>query len=200
MSENINLKEIQRQIYLFYAEDGLADLAVGLVIIGFGIFLLVDLPALVGLLGLVPLLVWYLGKQILVIPRVGFIDPNQGMKSRFRDFFITTCLLGIGVLVFFLLTRVSGKTFLSSYPLTLFGLVLALGISSLGMLLKAVRFYLYGLLIFLAMAGGESLYGKVTAVDPFLVGVICAGAVILIAGSVLFARFLSKYPLIRRDN
>jgi hypothetical protein len=200
MSENINLKEIQRQVYLFYSEDGLADLAIGLVIIGFGIFLLVNLPALVGLLGLLPLLIWYLGKQILVFPRVGTINPSLDMNRRFRGFFINTCLLGIGVLVFFLVSGGSGAAFLSSYPLTLFGLVLALGISSLGVLLKAARFYLYGLLVFSAMAGGESLYGKVTAFDPFLVGVICAGGVILIAGSVLLTRFLNKYPLINRDN
>ena len=58
MSENIDLKKIRQEVYLFYSEDGLADLAIGLMILGFGIFLLVDLPALVGLLGLLPFLVW----------------------------------------------------------------------------------------------------------------------------------------------
>ena len=58
MSESINLKGIKRQVYLYYSEDGLADVAVGLMIFGFGVLLLVDLPAMVGLLGLISFLVW----------------------------------------------------------------------------------------------------------------------------------------------
>ena len=134
MSENINLKEIKRQVYLFYSEDGLVDLAIGLMIFGFGIFLMVDLPALVGLLGLFPFLVWYFGKRIPGFSRG--LDPSslrQEMKKRFVGFFINMCLIGLGVFVLYLLNRNSGESFLSQHPLMLFGFVLGLAISSLGM-------------------------------------------------------------------
>lgn len=49
MTEKINLNKFKKQIYLYYSEDGLADLAIGLIIFGYGIFLLVDIPGLVGL-------------------------------------------------------------------------------------------------------------------------------------------------------
>jgi len=196
MSENINLNEIKRQIYLFYSEDGLADLAIGMMIFGFGVFLMVDLPALVGLLGLFPFLVWYLGKQSLVIPRIGSIQPNQEMKKQFVGFFFNLCLIGLGVFVLYLLNRGSDETFLNQHPLLLFGFVVALAISSLGMILKTSRFYFYGLLVFSAMAAGEFLSSSITAVDPYLVAVVSAGGIILLAGCITLVRFLKKYPVV----
>ena len=200
MSEKINLQELKRQVYLFYSEDGLADLAVGLMIFGFGIFLLIDLPALVGLLGLLPFMVWYLGKQSLVVPRVGSIQPDQEMKKRFVGFFITMCLIGVGVIVFYLANRAAGTSFLDQNPLLIFGVVVGLGISSLGVILKTNRFYLYGLLVFAAMAVGEFLGGSITAVDPFLVSVISAGAIILLTGIIILVRFLNKYPVVSQEG
>ncbi len=200
MSENIDLKKVRQQVYLFYSEDGLADLAIGLMILGFGVFLLVDLPALVGLLGLLPFLVWYLGKLSLVVPRVGSIQPDKEMKKSFRGFFINLCLIGLGVFTLYLLNRRTGESFLTKHPLTLFGFVLALAISSLGMILKTNRFYLYGLLVFAAMAVGELLGSSITAVDPFLLSVISAGGIILLAGFFVLARFLNKYPVVSLEG
>jgi hypothetical protein len=200
MTEKINLTEYKRQIYLLYSEDGLADLAVGLMIFGFGFLLLVDLPALVGLMGLIPFLVWYFGKQTLVIPRVGSIQPGQEIKKRFTGFFVNLCLLGIGVLVFYFLNQRSGNDFLSSYSFTIFGFVLALGISSLGVMLKSNRFYFHAVLVFLAIAVGEFLGTSITAVDPFLVSVISAGSIIMIAGLVVLVKFMNKYPVVRSDD
>lgn len=200
MTENINLKEIKKQVYLFYSEDGLADLGLGLMVFGFGIFLLVDLPALVGLMGLFPFLIWYLGKEYLVFPRVGSIQPDQETKKRFRGFFMNICLIGLGVLFFYLLNRNSGGSFLSQHPLMLFGLILGLAISSLGLVLKTPRFYLYGVLVFAAMAVGEFLSSLITAVDPYLISVISAGGIILVAGLIILARFLKKYPVVSLEG
>jgi hypothetical protein len=199
MNEKIDLKEIRRQVYLFYSEDGLADLAVGLMIFGFGIFLLVDLPWLVGLLALIPFLVWYLGKQSLVVPRVGSIQPSQETKKRFQGFFAALVLMGIGVLVLYLVSR-AGDRALSQSPLMIFGIVVGVGIASLGLVLGAQRFYIYGLIVFLAMAGGEALLSSIKGVDPFLVSVITAGALILTAGTIILVRFLNRYPVIELEG
>lgn len=201
MKESMDLKDIRRQVFLYYAEDGLVDIAVGLVILGFGLLLLLDLPALVGLLGVLALLVWYIGKGSLVIPRVGTIKPGREMKERFKSLLITLILLGAGVFALFLVGAGSGGgvSLFSRYSLSLFGLVVALGICSLGLLLDTARFYYYGGLVFLAMAGGDLLGQSVTAFDPFLVAVIGAGGLVLAAGVVVLVRFLGKYPVIRME-
>lgn len=200
MNGKMNLQEIKRQVYLYYTEDGLADVSLGLVILGFGLLLLMDLPAFVGTLGLIPLLIWYLGKGSLVVPRVGSIQPGPSIKRRFLGFFLNICLVGIGVFVLFLMGRGSGESFFSQYSLSLFGFVLALGISSLGLLMNAVRFYAYGALVFLAITVGEFLMSSISAFDPFLVGVISAGAIILAVGMIYLIRFLTKYPVIAEES
>ena len=100
MKENNYIKEVRRQVYLFYSEDGLADLGVGLMILGFGALLMADAPYLVGLLGLVAYLVWFFGKQLLVIPRVGNIQPGTEIKKRLFGFFINLFYLGPGPWLF----------------------------------------------------------------------------------------------------
>ena len=200
MNERINLQEIRTQIYLYYTEDGLADIALGLVILGFGLLLQLEMPAFVGTLGLAPLLLWYLGKEGLVIPRVGSIQPGQAMKKRFLGFFISLVIIGAGVFLLFLFGRGSGESFFSTYSLSLFGLVLALGISSLGLLMNASRFYFYGALVFLAAAGGEFLQGTSSSYDPFLIAMISAGFIILMIGMILLVRFLKEYPIRKQES
>jgi hypothetical protein len=200
MTENIDLKEIRRQVYLFYSEDGLADLGVGLMIFGFGALLMADAPYLVGLLGVVAYIVWYLGKQTLVIPRVGSIQPGPQIKRRLFGYFLNLFLFGAGALAFYLVGG-GEKSFTASISsLMVFGLVVGLGISTLGLALKASRFYFYGLLVFAAMVVGELLVASITAVDPFLVAVISAGGIITLSGLIILIRFLSKYPLVVQEG
>jgi hypothetical protein len=191
MPENLNMRQIRDDLYRSYADDGLVDLALGLVIFGFGALLLLDIPWLVGLLGLISLLVWYLGKNYLTRPRLGTFKPSAAMDKRFRGFFISLLIIGLGVLVFFMLGNES-----AAHPLALFGLVLALGISALGLLMKTNRLYYYAFLVFAAMAFGEALNPSIKNIDIYLLAVITAGGVILIAGSVVLWRFLRKHPVI----
>ena len=200
MKDNTYLKEVRRQVYLFYSEDGLADLGVGLMILGFGALLMADAPYLVGLLGLVAYLVWYFGKQTLVIPRVGSIQPGVEIKKRLFGFFINLFLFGAGALAFFLVGGGKEAVTPAISSLMIFGLVVGLGISSLGLALKASRFYFYGLLVFAAMVAGELLSSTITSVDPFLVAVISAGGIILVSGFIVLGRFLARYPLVAQEG
>jgi hypothetical protein len=191
MSEILNMKQIRIELYRSFTEDGLVDLAIGLVIFGFGALLLVDIPWLIALLGLIPLLVWYLGKHYLTRPRLGSFEPKASMDKKFKGFFISLLAIGLGVLVFFML-----GTGAAAHPLALFGLVLALGISLLGLLMKTNRLYYYAFLVLAAMALGEALNPSVKEVNIYLLAVIIAGGVILITGSMVLWRFLLKYPVV----
>ena len=180
MSEKLNLNEIRRQVYLSYSEDGLIDLAIGLVIFGFGALLMVDVPWMVGVLGGIPLLIWYLGKRYLTVPRIGTIQPGRVMKKRFVGFSVFMIAAGLGVLALFILVAVSGGNLLADHPLALFGLVLALGISALGLVMKTNRLHLYAFLVFASMAVGEILNKSIEVVDVYLLSVIIAGGVIIL--------------------
>jgi len=200
MSEQLNMKDIRRQVYLSFTEDGLIDLSIGLVILGFAAMLMADQPWMVGLLGGIPLLIWYGGKRVLTLPRIGSIQPSREMKSQVKGFTFALLIAGLGVLAFFILFAASGRSILADHPLALFGLVLALGISALALLTKAHRLYLYAALVFAAMTIGEILNRSIETPDVFLLSVFIAGAVIIIAGIIVLNSFLRKYPVVSLDE
>lgn len=51
MSFDLDVKEIERRAYMSYSEDGLVDIAIGFVFLGWGVLLVDKLPGLIALLG-----------------------------------------------------------------------------------------------------------------------------------------------------
>ncbi len=198
MSEEQAMKEVESRIYAFFTEDGLIDLAIGLVILGFGALLFLDLTVFTGILGLAPLVLWYLGKRFITIPRVGIIRPGQGMERKMKGFFITMVIVGAGILPLFLLMRVGGQAS-ASLTLLLFALLLAVAISALGLVLRVSRFYFYAVFLFWAMSLGSVFNGHVAGTDLFVLSVIVAGIFIVLSGAVVMFRFLKKYPVVKSE-
>jgi hypothetical protein len=195
MSYELDMKEIERQAYLSYSEDGLVDIAIGLVILLWGVFLVVEPSGLIGLLGPLALAVWYLGKRFITIPRTGRIQPSQKMGRKMRNLAIFLLVLGFIVLGGILTGMLIGYTSSNSYSLGILGLVIAAGVSLLAYLLNAARLYAYAVLLFVAFAGGEILSASITTFDAFAFSVIFAGALILLSGLVVLIRFMRRYPL-----
>jgi hypothetical protein len=195
MSYELDMKEIERKAYMSYSEDGLVDIAIGTVILLWGVFLLVEPSGLIAILGPLALPIWYLGKRFITIPRSGMIQPSQKMERKMRNLAIFLVVLGVIALGGILTGRIVGYMFSGGYSLGILGLVLAGGISVLAYLLNATRIYIYAVLIFIAFAGGEILSTSITTFDAFAFSVILAGALILLSGLAVLVRFLRKYPL-----
>ncbi len=199
MSYELDMKEIERKAYLYYSEDGLADIALGAVILTWGIFLLAEPSGLIGLLGILALGIWYLGKRFITIPRSGIIQPSQKMERKMRNLAIFLVVIGVIILGGLIAGRIAGYSFSGSFTLGVLGLVLAGGVSVLAYLLNAARLYAYAVLIFVAFAGGEILSSNITTFDAFAISVILSGALILISGLIVLARFLRRYPLPQQE-
>jgi hypothetical protein len=195
VSIQLDMKEIERQVYMFYHEDGLIDIAIGFVFLGWGLMLAIAPTGLIGLLGLGAVAIWYLGKRYLTIPRVGVIEPGRSIRNRLDGLAVFLLLLGLAAFVGILVAVLGEDDFLANHSLGLLGLVIALGIGVGGYVLRANRLYAYAVLLFVAFAGGEALNSTVTSFDAFILSVILAGSVILFSGLVVLARFLRKYPL-----
>jgi hypothetical protein len=194
MSYEIDLKEIERQVYLSYSEDGLVDIAIGFVITAWGIMLLMEPSGLIGLLGLFGMGIWYLGKRLITIPRIGTIHPSPKMARRLSNLAIFLIVLGLIALLGILISRIAGSTFSADHALGILGLVLAAGVAVLAYLLNANRLYIYAIILFVAFAGGEILAGTITSLDAFAISVIIGGGLILLAGIFVLLRFVRKYP------
>jgi hypothetical protein len=194
MSYELDINEIERKTYMSYHEDGLVDIAIGMVILTWGIFLVTEPSGLIGLLAPLAFAVWYLGKRFVTFPRTGMIQPSPKMEKRYRNLAIFMFVLGLVALGGILVGRTM-FAFPAGYSLSILGLVLAFGVSLLAFLLNASRLYLYAILIFIAFAGGEALSTNITTFDAFAVSVILAGGLILLSGLIVLVRFLRKYPL-----
>ena len=190
------IPNLQKKLYLFYTEDGFIDLAIGFVILFFGLSLLINFPWMVSFATILPLLGWYIAKEKITRNRTGIIHRNASMKQRFTNFYFVFIFIGILILVMTILSIINGRMILRQYPLSIFGLVLALGISGLAMLLHSNRFYIHAAIIFISMTIGENLNPYVNNVDTYILATILAAFAILCIGSFIFIRFLKKYPVI----
>jgi hypothetical protein len=194
MSYQLDMKEIERQVYLSYSEDGLIDIAIGVVITAWGLMLTQEPTGLIGLIGLLGMGIWYLGKRSITIPRIGVIEPSAKIERKLTNLAVFMFILGLIVLAGILLSRAAGSSLLSDYSLSIVGLVLAAGIALLGYLLDAARMYIYALILFASFAAGEILAKSITAFDAFALSVVIGGGLILLSGIVVLVRFLRKYP------
>jgi hypothetical protein len=194
MSYELDMKEIERQVYLSYSEDGLVDIAIGAVITAWGLMLIMEPTGLIGLLGLLGLGIWYIGKRLITIPRIGVIEPGPKMERRLTNLAVFLVVLGIVVFVGILLSRAAGSLVISDYSLAILGLVLAFGVAILAYLLNATRIYFYAVILIVSFAGGEILAKSTTAFDAFALSVILGGGLIVLSGIVVLVRFLRKYP------
>ena len=192
---SIDMREIERKVFMVYNEDGLVDIALGFVFLGWGVLLVVGPPFLITLLGPIALGIWYFGKRLIAAPRVGLIEPGEKMADRNRNLAVALLFLGALAFVGILIGVLGGSSALEEYALGLVGLVVAGGVCVLAYLLQANRLYAYATLLFLAFTGGAALAERITAVDAFLVSIIVAGALIMVFGLVVLARFLRRYPL-----
>ena len=129
MSYELNMKEIERQVYLSYSEDGLVDIAIGVVITAWGLMLTQEPSGLIGLLGLLGMGVWYFGKRLITIPRSGMIEPSPKMERKLSNLAIFLVVLGLVVFAGILLNRAAGSLVISDYSLAILGLVLAGGVA-----------------------------------------------------------------------
>ena len=194
MSYEIDMKEIERQVYLSYSEDGLVDIAIGVVITSWGLMLTQEPTGLIGLLALLGLGIWYFGKRLITIPRIGVIEPGSKMERRLTSLSVFLVVLGLVVLGAILLSRAVGSFVISDYSLAILGLVLAAGVALLAYLLNATRIYGYAVILFVSFAGGEILAKSITTFDAFALSVIIGGGLILVSGLIVLARFMRKYP------
>jgi hypothetical protein len=192
---SLDMKEIERNAYMSLSEDGILDIAIGCVFLGWGFSLAVGPSGLVGLLAPFALAIWYLGKRFLTIPRIGLIIPSEKMENKMRNFSIFLFAIGLIVFTGILLWQLGSDTLLADHRLGILGLVIAGGICVIAFLLKATRLYVYAFFLFIAFAIGENLNRSITTVDTFVLSVILVSALICLSGLIVVIRFLRKYPL-----
>lgn len=204
MTEELNLKELERQAWLSYHQDGLLDIGIGLFILAIGIGFTTSLFWLAGALFAAGVSTYAAAKRALTVPRLGLVQfgpdrirREKREKSFFVLFFSVSAFLGL--MMFLLVTSMYRGGFggtagplartLEAMIMAPIGFIGALAMVALGYWKQITRYYTYAALVFLAVT-----VGPLAGIDHPIY-VTAAGAVILVSGLAHLVRFLRMYPV-----
>ena len=196
MSTTKEFNTLKQKVYFAYHQDGILDLVVGSVVLGFGTFMLTDNIAFL-IFGWMAMMMYMLIKQRITIPRFGYVR-FESEKKTFRKGLIGV-VIGVLVLLFFVLLKFvidrqpaspETQAWIQRYHMVPLSAML-FGLPALGaaIFLGLKRFYLYALL-----AAGLPVLGVWLNIETY-VPIVTTGLIILAFGIVLLINFLKKYPL-----
>lgn len=198
-------RDINRRIMLSLHQDGLLDILAGLIIITFGLIPILDATGMgAGARQIIFLALFFLEvlfiiwlKRRITFPRAGIVELARERKRR-----ISLILLLVNVIIFLVFAGAYAFDLeifeiFGPYRLSvLLGLVFLILFTVLAALIKALRFYGYGVLAFISFILSEHLFlkGFLTHHGIPAAAIICGGIMILTGGAYLFS-FLKKYSI-----
>ena len=183
---NQDLRQLEKKAFTSYFQDGLIDLFVGFSFILYGVLMLLDSHAFIGLAFLPIILIWPMKKQFTV-PRMGLVRFSQKRYVKISKTALVSLIFGMAVFVLalFLSTHQS----LADYRLFLLGFCISF-LPLIGALLTGIfRYLFYAPLLSLTFILERYLPGSYPW--NFLV----LGTLMMLIGIVLFYRFLRQYPM-----
>jgi len=203
MTQEIDLKALEKKAWTSYFDDGILDITVGLFILIFGIGMTTRFTYLAALSWMA--IFFFAGaKKSITLPRVGIVkfsaDREKRMKretSFYMIFFIITAVMGL--LFFMGLTMdisQSIRTLVGNLALLTYEMIIGVGLCFVAYWKQIRRFYLYGALVFILTISIPLFNIPLTEHMLFSAAYqfIITGTLILIVGLIVLIRFLRKYP------
>jgi len=211
MTEDIDLKEIEKKTWRSYFEDGIMEIYMGSLYMGVGIAAsFFDVPPLsfYHLLGyfivICGLLFFILGKKFISYPRVGKIKFGRKRKVRKLKTVLILSINFVVLLVIYMLNLLAppGQSLFPAWfnSLILGILFTTIPISLVAYFLDFPRFYIiavqFGITFFLI-----EVFSMFT-LEPFNLILVFAlnGSIMIGMGIYFFIKFLKKYPLSREEG
>ena len=193
MKKRMTLNEMEKKAYLMYHGDGLVDLALGMVVLLFGLGMQFDQTLLAPIFAAVAYPVWMAAKKGITEKRLGYVEFSEARKGREKRGMLILFLLGCLVLLMGVggYVAVTGGGAMGGLMresgFILLGFIFGLMISSVGVVLGATRLHGYSLLVILSVIGAHLLE------LPRQVGIIVPGAIIVLLGLYMLVTFLLRY-------
>jgi hypothetical protein len=189
----MNLKKLEKRAYMAWHGDGLVDLALGGVVLLFGLGMQYDQTLLAPIFACMAYPLWLVGKKGITEKRFGYVEFSEERKQKEKVGMIVLLLMGcftlmMGVMGYLALTGGgSGAGFMRDNGYLFLGIVFGLLSSSVGLVLGLTRLHAYSCLILACIASAHLMEWT----PP--VGVILPGSIIVVSGFALLVAFLRKY-------
>lgn len=210
MAENVDLKELEKKAYKSTFQDGVWDIYIGMLFIGWSFrYFGIAFNSIIGLTIIISyytitVFFFYIVKKFIIVPRMGFVKFGPKRKADKRKLIIFASINTIVLLIFFLLTLAGIFQYFQFdviiVPLLIGVCFIWLPLSVVAYFLKYNRLFLYSLLGGLSFILSELLYPFLGfPLNDFLLFGI-SGGVIIIIGIIYFTLFLKKYHLSKKEE
>jgi len=202
MSEYIDLKKLERKAFTSIFEDGFFDIYLGILFLGIG--LLISLPESIpriltyGLFALIigfGLLIFFVGKKLITVPRTGIIKIGKKRKAEKKKFLLILIVLIIITGIFYFLTSLDLILFEAYVSAIVFGFFFAIPISLLANLLRIDRFYIHATLGGLSFFISELSFSLFSNSFYSFLAFLVTGIIICTIGVAFSYKFVQKYPV-----
>jgi hypothetical protein len=209
MAQTVNLRQLEKRAYTSGFQDGLWDIFLGLLLFAMfselflsaiGISWGYVIPEPMGnlsvsqvVLSALALLVLFVGKRLVTVPRMGVVRFGPRRRARLWKIGVVFVITAIVGLLFAWEIVPSGLSVGMLLPLVAWIMVSVLGFGLAAHLLDFSRLYLYAALF--AASPVSFVLLKQAGFPMVGLSVVAVSAAIMIAvGTVLLFRFLRKYP------
>lgn len=214
MKQQIDLKQIERKVWMSFYEDGLWDIYLGIMLMAMAVgALLWDIGTrsevtlvviYMCLVGAAFVFLWF-GKRFITIPRIGRVNfgpKGRARKKRTSIVFALSVLVG---LVLFIIITINIKNTLSRV-LSLDIFVPAVWVANMLIVFSLAayflhfnRLYLIGVMFAIGLPL-DIVLRELTHQDLTFFAFGIPAMVILIMGGVVLARFIRKYPVLEGES
>ncbi|MBN1801100.1 MAG: hypothetical protein JW891_06295 [Candidatus Lokiarchaeota archaeon] len=206
MTENSDLKELEKKAYRSTFQDGIWDIYIGMLIVVMGLYdldPLFGLPDIPGRL-LLPILLtvmavvfFTLGKKLITVPRMGLVKfgpKRKAAKKKLMMFLIVMFFLNI-IFLIVPFTGLLNDLEIDAYVLTLcIGLFITIPFSVVAYFLDFKRLYYYAIAFAPSFLLVELLYPLLESLTSLIVFLSIGGSIITI-GLVFLVKFLKAYRI-----
>lgn len=194
MTQNIDLKQIERKTYMAFHQDGIWDLCVGLAMMGVAIDVLLggsgaSIVVLAGAIAMVPMI-----KKAVVSPRLGYVkfSPKREEREKLNFFAMSilltsTALIG-GLVAYAYSGDAAWQLWIRNLEAIPFGIVIASVAAALGLLWGVKRCWFYSALTLVVFITGHLNHWRINVNFGIL------GVVLVSVGLFLLVNFIRKYP------
>ncbi len=204
MLSTLNLKEIEKKAYRSTYDDGLYDIGLGLLLLGFGMIPLlknIGFPEPLDLL-LIPLaalLFVFLGKKHITVPRLGFVKFGNKRKAQKKNIRKLASIIIPIQIVLIILVRIRAfpkilNTELNLIVPIIISMFLIIIFFVIAHIIDFPRFFIFGLLMAISYPTAEILYLYIGTPLDGLIPFGISGIILLSVGLTHLIRFLKKYP------
>ena len=196
MTQNLNLKEIEKKVWTSTFEDGITDIGIGLVLLVSTICQMFDDERFyLYPLFIVPALFIIIAKKYITVPRMGLVKfSRERNKKRYTLFLVMT----ISIVFLLMLTT---KGLLQQLPMTslIVGAIVFIIPCSIAYFLNWDRMYIYAVLFTLSFALNEITIANTGVIASGAYAWLISGMMITVVGVVYLVRFMKKYPLPEKE-